>query len=428
MEQEKKSKKGLIILISIVVVAVIGVAVALLLTKGDVKNLTSSLTGAEAKKVTGKIELQGDLEITKPYQEEWVEIGYTATDEKLGEITESVEIEKEEINENEYNLIYKVTDSNGNVVEEKRHFILTDNVAPVISLVGNKNVYINVGNEYIDSGATALDEKDGDVSSTLELEGTVDTNQTGLYVLTYKATDKSGNVAECERFVAVSNPGKVIAQDGTLGKKGVIYLTFDDGPTSTSTPKILDILKEKGVKATFFILNFDETGAELVKREYEEGHAVAIHGYSHTYSAIYQSVETYMDNITKLQDRIEETIGIRPTVTRFPGGSSNTVSRHYCTGIMTTLAYKLVEDGYTYFDWNVDSDDAGSAKSSAQVYNNVTSQLSKNKANVVLMHDFASNDKTIGALADIIDYGLANGYTFETITPDTQMVTHTTNN
>ena len=80
------------------------------------------------------------------------------------------------------------------------------------------------------------------------------------------------------------------------------------------------------------------------------------------------------------------------------------------------------------FDWNVDSDDAGSAKSSSDVYRNVTNGLSKNKANVVLMHDFAENTKTINALADIIDYGLANGYTFEVITPDTPMVTHTTNN
>ncbi|MBR2290222.1 MAG: polysaccharide deacetylase [Clostridia bacterium] len=247
-------------------------------------------------------------------------------------------------------------------------------------------------------------------------------------MLTYKATDNSGNVATNERFVAVSQPGKVIAQDGTQGKKGVIYLTFDDGPTQSSTPQILDILDKKGVKATFFILNFDEAGAELVKREYESGHTVAIHGYSHTYSAIYQSVDTYVNNVTKLQDKIYETIGIRPTITRFPGGSSNTISRHYASKIMTTLAYEMVGRGYTYFDWNVDSDDAGSAKTSEDIYRNVTTHLSKNQANVVLMHDFASNTKTIGALERVIDYGLENGYTFEVITPDTQMVTHTTNN
>lgn len=339
-----------------------------------------------------------------------------------------MEVSKEEINENEYNLVYQVKDANGNIVEEKRHITLTDEIPPIIALNGNKNIYINTGSEYQDEGATALDEKDGDVSSSLEVEGTVDTSKTGLYILTYKATDNSGNVATNERFVAVSQPGKVIAQDGTQGKKGVIYLTFDDGPTQSSTPQILDILDKKGVKATFFILNFDEAGAELVKREYESGHTVAIHGYSHTYSAIYQSVDTYVNNVTKLQDKIYETIGIRPTITRFPGGSSNTISRHYASKIMTTLAYEMVGRGYTYFDWNVDSDDAGSAKTSEDIYRNVTTHLSKNQANVVLMHDFASNTKTIGALERVIDYGLENGYTFEVITPDTQMVTHTTNN
>jgi len=428
MEQEKKSKKLLITVLIIVIIAAAVVALVLLFTKGDPKKLGSVLTGGQATKIVAKIELQGELEITMPYMEEYQEEGFTATDEKDGDVTSRVETEKQEINDNEYNLVYKLTDSNGNAVQATRHFTLTDDIAPSITLVGNKNVYINVGDEYVDEGAQAFDEKDGDVSESLSLEGEVDTSEKGLYVLTYRATDKAGNQAECERFVAVSNPGKVIAQDGSQGKKGVIYLTFDDGPTNYSTPKILDILDEKGVKATFFILNFDEDGAELVKREHESGHAVAIHGYSHTYSAIYQSVDTYMENITKLQDRIEETIGIRPTVTRFPGGSSNTVSRHYCTGIMTTLAHEMVANGFTYFDWNVDSDDAGSAKSSSQVYSNVTSQLSHNRANVVLMHDFSGNDKTIGALADIIDYGLANGYTFETITPDTQMVTHTTNN
>lgn len=428
MDEEKKSKKGLIIVAVLVVLAVIAGVATFLLTKSDIKNLKSVLTSNKPVEVTGKIELLGDTELTMPYHEEFVEPGFSATDEKTGDLTESVETRKEEINQNEYNLIYEVKDSNGNTVEAKRHINLIDDVAPVITLNGNKNVYINTGNEYQDAGVTAIDERDGDVSDKVEVEGAVDTSKTGLNVLTYKVTDQSGNVATSERFVAVSNPGKVIAQDGSQGKKGVIYLTFDDGPTTSSTPKILDILKEKGVKATFFVINFDEEKEALIKREHDEGHTVAIHGYSHTYSTIYQSVDSYINNVTKLQDRIYDTIGERPTVTRFPGGSSNTVSRHYCSKIMTTLAYEMVSRGYTYFDWNVDSDDAGSAKSSSDVYRNVTNGLSKNKANVVLMHDFAENTKTINALADIIDYGLANGYTFEVITPDTPMVTHTTNN
>ena len=219
-----------------------------------------------------------------------------------------------------------------------------------------------------------------------------------------------------------------MAQNGSNGTKGVIYLTFDDGPSSTITPKILDVLKEKNVKATFFILNYNEEGEKLVKREFSEGHTVAIHGYSHQYSEIYQSVDTYMNNITRLQEKIRNSIGYNATITRFPGGSSNTISKKYCQGIMSTLCRILLERGYTYFDWNVDSDDAGSAKTAENVYNNVTKRLSKERQNVVLMHDFSGNTKTLNALAQIIDYGLQNGYTFSKITEDTPMVTHTPNN
>lgn len=100
----------------------------------------------------------------------------------------------------------------------------------------------------------------------------------------------------------------------------------------------------------------------------------------------------------------------------------------YNPGIMTRLCKLIVSKGYKYFDWNVSSGDAGGAKTSDDVYNNVISGLSKSKANVVLMHDFSSNSKLLDALPRIIDYGLANGYTFERITESTPMVTHRPNN
>ena len=95
---------------------------------------------------------------------------------------------------------------------------------------------------------------------------------------------------------------------------------------------------------------------------------------------------------------------------------------------MTTLCEEVVSRGYRYFDWNISSGDAGGAKTSQEVYNNVINGLSKNRANVVLMNDFRGNTKTLNALADIIDYGLNNGYTFSNITESTPMVTHHVNN
>ena len=210
--------------------------------------------------------------------------------------------------------------------------------------------------------------------------------------------------------------------------ESVIYLTFDDGPTSDSTPKILDILEKKNVKATFFVLHYNEDTEKYIKREHEQGHTVGLHGYSHTYSEVYQSVDSCLNNFKKIQDQVYQTTGVKSKIIRFPGGGSNTISKKYCPGIMTEVTKKVVEEGFRYFDWNVDSDDAGRAKTSEAVYNNVTNGIKKGRSNVVLMHDFSGNHKTIDALESIIDYGKRNGYVFKAITETTPMVTHSVNN
>ncbi len=123
---------------------------------------------------------------------------------------------------------------------------------------------------------------------------------------------------------------------------GVIYLTFDDGPSSDITPQILDVLDSKNVKATFFVVHFSEKNAELVKREANSGHTVALHGYTHTYSEVYQSADSCLDNFKKIQEQVYETIGQRPNIIRFPGGSSNTISKKYCPGVMTEVTRKSI--------------------------------------------------------------------------------------
>ena len=222
----------------------------------------------------------------------------------------------------------------------------------------------------------------------------------------------NGNTATEERKVIVSEKATT----------GIIYLTFDDGPSTTITPKILDVLKEKGVHATFFVINYNEATEHLVKREAEEGHAIGIHGYSHDYSKIYASVDVCYNNIKTLQEKIYKTTGIKTMILRFPGGSSNTVSRKYCPGIMTKITEKVLSEGFKYYDWNVMSGDSGDVKTKEAVYANVTKGLKPGRDNIVLMHDFSGNNKTLEALPEIIDYGLANGYKFEVITPNTEMV------
>ena len=377
-----------------------------------------------------ELTLEGGEEYNQSYANGFEEPGVKAIDNYDSDITDKIKTTKEEIDENHYNIKYEIEDSSGNKAEKIRKVTIIDNIPPVIDIKGFSNMTVVLGGTYEEKGATAVDEKEGDLSDKIVTEGSVDTSKEGTYKITYKVSDSKGNEAVKERIVNVKQQlvySEVEAHSGSEGQAGVIYLTFDDGPSTNITPKILDILKEKNVKATFFILNYGEAGEELVKRAYNEGHTIGIHGYSHDYKTIYTSEEAYLSNITKLQDKIKESTGYNATITRFPGGSSNTVSS-FNPGIMTRLCNIMVERGYKYFDWNVDSGDAGGARNADKMVDNVTKSLSKSRANVVLMHDFSSNSKVLDALPRIIDFGIENGYRFSNITENTPMVTHRPNN
>ena len=227
--------------------------------------------------------------------------------------------------------------------------------------------------------------------------------------------DSSGNIYSTKRKV------KRIKSN-----KGIIYLTFDDGPSGT-TSKVLDILKSENIKATFFVVNFSSGYEPVIKRIANEGHTIALHSYTHNYKLIYSSKNAYFDDLNKLKNKVKSVTGVDSYILRFPGGSSNTIS-NFNKGIMTLLTKKVKEQGYHYFDWNVDSRDAGGAKNSDAVYNNVMKNLNPNRNNVVLMHDFANNNKTVEALERIIKDAKNKGYKFSNITYNTPMVTHGVNN
>lgn len=210
----------------------------------------------------------------------------------------------------------------------------------------------------------------------------------------------------------------------SAGSDSVIYLTFDDGPSTDVTEQILDILKARNIKATFFILDYPygSEKEQLVIRQIQEGHTVGLHGISHDYSEIYTDLNTLMSNFTILQEKVYISTGYHSTLIRFPGGSSNTISRKYCPGIMTKAVNYLPSTEFVYFDWNIDSNDTGYANSARDIYYLVTDQIKQHRSNVVLMHD--TNQYTAEALNYIIDYGLKNGYTFKALTPETTQVTH----
>ena len=163
----------------------------------------------------------------------------------------------------------------------------------------------------------------------------------------------------CQLFFGIKNNNvdDVILYDEVfpLDSK-IIYLTFDDGP-GMYTKRILDVLEEYNVKATFFVTNQFPKYEYLIKNEYEKGHAIGVHTYSHNYRKIYSSFENYIDDVNKMNEIIKKYTGNFSNILRFPGGSSNTISRKYKKGIMTELTREVSNLGYTYFDWNVASGD-----------------------------------------------------------------------
>lgn len=372
-----------------------------------------------------EIILEGDEEYKVSYNQKYKEPGYKATDNYDGNLTENVKVSYKVINDGETDAIYKVTDSSGNVKEKVRKIYLVDDVKPTIELIGDGTVILNIGEEYKEQGAKAQDEKDGDLTDRIEVSGDVNTNQEGTYSVKYTVKDNNGNTTVATREIMVGNIGKA---NMNVGTPGVVYLTFDDGPSNNITPQILDILKENNVKATFFVLDYGQNTEHLIKRIVEEGHSIAIHGGSHDYAVVYSSADSYLNGLDYMKEKIKNTTGVETRTIRFPGGSSNTVSRKYCEGVMSTLVSETLKRGYRYFDWNVASGDSGGVKTSEGVYNNVIQGLKNTRSNVVLMHDFSGNQKTVDALPGIIDFAKANGYTFDRITDKTPMVTQNVQN
>lgn len=367
------------------------------------------------------IELVSDPEhFTSPiaqYEEE----GFTATDNYDGDITASVSRE-----EKDGIVTYTVADSSGNETTVERKIVYKDVVPPVITLKGTANMYVIVNEKFEEPGFSASDDCDGDITTSVTVEGSVDTAKIGTYKLTYKVKDSYDNETTATRTVQVANKATVSANTGSggTGEKSV-YLTFDDGP-GKYTQKLLNTLDKYGVKVTFFVTNQFPSYQHLIGEAHRRGHTIAIHTYSHDYKTIYSSETAYFNDLNKMKDAIIAQTGTAPKIVRFPGGTNNTISKKYCSGIMTALSSSLISKGYTYTDWNVDSNDAGGATSASQVASNVIAGIKKRSVSNVLMHDIKSY--TVDAIDQIVSWGLENGYTFKAMTPSSPVFQFRPNN
>ncbi len=201
-----------------------------------------------------------------------------------------------------------------------------------------------------------------------------------------------------------------------------VYLTFDDGPCA-NTDKILDILAEYDVKATFFVVGKeDEASQAALQRIVAEGHTLGMHSYSHKYAQLYASEENFQADFEQQRSYLEALTGEPCKFYRFPGGSSNTVS----DVDMHLFADYLDSQGVVFFDWNVASGDGGRALLDVDtLVRNCTNDLEKWDTAVILLHDSTDKSTTVNALPQIIETIQAMDNTvLLPITEDTEPVQH----
>ncbi|WP_297418157.1 polysaccharide deacetylase family protein [Clostridium sp.] len=202
---------------------------------------------------------------------------------------------------------------------------------------------------------------------------------------------------------------EVIAEED----KKIIYLTFDDGPSYKVTSKVLDILQENEVKATFFLIGSQIKDKEdVVKRIYNEGHSIGLHTYTHNFRKIYCNEDRFIQEMMFCRSEIQEVIGVAPNIIRFPGGSYKHLSKNYLK--------KLHDNNFRVYDWNLDNCDGLNPK--IQPYNLYMKAIkgSDKLDNIILLlHCTDMNKNTCKALPKIINYYKSQGYEFKVITDET---------
>lgn len=351
----------------------------------------------------------------------YTEEGFSATDNYDGDLT--AKVVRTEVDDTVY---YSVVDSSGNetAVERKIEYGVSE---PQIRLEGGEEITVGAAFTFTDPGFEAVDKSGNDLTSYVKVTGEVIPYELGTYTLDYYIMNEQGETASARRIVNVVPQPKV---ETVIPNRKTIYLTFDDGP-GPYTAQLLDVLARYGAKATFFVTGngqyYDRDYTDMIGRAFREGHSIGVHTLTHDYAAVYASRDAFFRDFNAMEDIIYEQTGQYTRLFRFPGGSSNTVSRNYCSGIMSSLVNYMTNMGYVYFDWNVDSGDAlGGAKNSYTVSNNVAEGCLENTVNVVLQHD--TKDFSVAAVESILRWGRNNGYVFEALDESSYGAHHGTNN
>lgn len=215
----------------------------------------------------------------------------------------------------------------------------------------------------------------------------------------------------------------VVAQEDGAGKVKRAYLTFDDGP-SGQTGEILDILDTYGVKATFFVVGRGENYYGAYRDIVSRGHTLGIHSFSHDYDKVYASASNFAEDVEELRKLLYDVTGVNCVYYRFPGGSSNTVSK---TDMSELIEY-INSCGMTYFDWNSLNGDAVSGSYTPQeLVDNIMKDAVCYDDVIILMHDLEARHTTVESLPLLIETLTENGYELLAIDEDTPLIQHRKN-
>lgn len=241
---------------------------------------------------------------------------------------------------------------------------------------------------------------------TIISENGLEAGNDGLETDIVKAEEKKGSASGSA--VETEEPKKV-------------YLTFDDGP-SKETKKVLDILKKKEVKATFFTIGReDEFSQNMYKRIVKEGHTLGMHSYSHIYKEIYGSIEGFKSDYKKISEYLQKITGVKSVFYRFPGGSSNSINQFPIADYTAFLS----EEGVTYMDWNVIAANGTTDHVSEEdMVKSVMDGVSRYDTSIVLLYDSADKKMTAKSLEAIIDNLKAEGYQILPIDENTVPLHH----
>ena len=197
----------------------------------------------------------------------------------------------------------------------------------------------------------------------------------------------------------------------------IAYLTFDDGPDNKNTPDVLKILREKNVKATFYVVGrMAENNPAVLKDIFAAGHAIGNHSYDHNYRNLYPNKDKFLAQIVKTDGIIHKILGVRPLIIRAPGGTVGMFTKDYPP--------LLKQKGYAYHDWNIENGDAVMKNATAdRLINNVLREMREdvpdNSMLIILMHCGGGKEETVKALPRLIDLLRERGYEFGVVTPMT---------